>query len=164
MIPRMNSRRALLAVAVLAVGLCIVSGAAPAPRTVKRFKGRVVGFVVTDYVFAVICTGDSSELFGLSSSEAGRFVAAHPGTLLDLEVSEIGRDTLSSGNVEVEYGLTGASLNGYDSHAWWSDLESVLGYERARTLFQALEESLTVSAHDDEHLPPCPPSAKARTG
>jgi hypothetical protein len=159
-------KRFALSLTVLAFVLCLVAAGKPTPSpapTVRHIKGQLIAFASTDYVFAVICTGHSTDIFGVSNSVAARFAAAHLGAILDFEMTEIGRDTLASGAVEIEYGLTGASFRGYDSKSWWSDVERVLGYDQAVKVFGALVDSLTKEA-DGEYVPRCPgaPGAKVR--
>jgi hypothetical protein len=146
--------------AVLVLTLCLVAAGkpttSPAP-TVRHIKGQLIEFSSTDYVWAVICTGESTEVFSAYNSVAARFAAAHLGATLDLELTEIGREKLPSGRVEIEYGLTGASFRGYDSESWWSDVERVLGYDQAVEVFQGLVNSLTKEADGNYAEPRCPP-------
>jgi hypothetical protein len=95
-----------------------------------------------DHVWAAFCVpGDSIIWLGVSDLNAAHFAAAHAGTKLDLEASLIDADT-TEGVIEPTYGLVGASLGGYTSKAWWSDVVRALGYERAHKVFGALEDSL----------------------
>ena len=130
----------------LVVCLCCVAAASPrqahpspAPPTVVHYTGRFVGFSEGDYVYAAFCIGDSIVYLGVSETRAAYFVAAHPGTQLDVEarlISEVGWEP-------VEYGLMGASLHGYTSEVWWAGVQQALGYQRAYAVFDSLEASLT---------------------
>jgi hypothetical protein len=117
----------------------------------KHFKGRFIGFASTDYQNVAFCVkGDSTEWYFVSDPVAAFFVAAHAGTELDITV-EAG-DTLETGEASTSYGLSRASLNGYDSEEWWDNVLATLGYERAYKYFNALSDSLDV---DGNPLPRC---------
>jgi len=147
--------------------LCWVSASPPRCQSaegpaVKHFRGRFLGFIEDDYEYAVFCVpgddlpADSTVEYGVSELSAAFFVAAHVGESLDVEVGVVGDDTLETGAVLPEYGLTRASLNDYSardpsgspvtryrSDLWWADVETTLGYERAHKVFNALVDSLT---------------------
>lgn len=144
----------------LAASLWCVGAASPAqhrpkaPPAVLHFTGRFVGFVEADYQWANFCVGgDSLVGLGISHSEVAWFLAAHAGAQVDVDARIIGADTTEAGVIEPDYGLEGASINGYTSEAWWSAMERSLGYERASTFFNALQDSLTALDEPDcKHL------------
>ena len=147
--------------------LCCGSAAPPRCQSaegpvVTHFKGRFLGFIEDDYQYAVFCVpgndlpGDSTVEYVVSETSAAFFLAAHVGVDLDVEVSVVGDDTLETGAVLPEYGLTRASLKEYSardpsgspvtryrSDLWWADVETTLGHERAYRVFNALADSLT---------------------
>lgn len=84
------------------------------------------------------------EYLPVTDLAAAYFVAAHPGASLDIEVRLIKERDLAG-----YYGLAAASLKGYRSDKWWSDVTRILGDDRACQLFEALEESLTTYPPDD---------------
>jgi len=96
--------------------------------------------------------GDSTQWYGVSDPAAAFFVAAHAGTELDITVQAVETDTLETGEAFTSYGLSRASLNGYDSEEWWNNVLATLGYERAYKYFNALSDSLDVG---ENRLPHC---------
>ena len=156
-----------------ALALCCISAAPSSPpRRVKvpkvahspykplaespgpeHFKGRFLGFASTDYQLVAFCVkGDSTQWYGVSDPAAAFFVAAHAGTELDITVQAVETDTLETGEAFTSYGLSRASLNGYDSEEWWNNVLATLGYERAYKYFNALSDSLDVG---ENRLPHC---------
>lgn len=137
----------------LAASLLCVAAAAPArdrpkPRPeVLHFTGRFVCFEATDYRWADFCVGDSLICLEVFDPWVSWFLAAHVGAQLDLEVRN---DVADGAGVEDSVAVvSGASIDGYTSEAWRSDTVRSLGYQRAETLFGALEDSLTADYRPD---------------
>jgi hypothetical protein len=144
---------------VLAVAWCAIIAATPHPKSpkVKHLKAVFIGFSAVDYVNAVFCVGDSVEFLGVTDAVAAFFVAAHPGVPLDVEAAPVDEQRPGEG-----YGLEAASLAGYRSDEWWSDVTRVYGHERAWLLFNALEESLTTYPDDPRPVIGCSELARPR--
>jgi hypothetical protein len=131
----------------------------PSPTTAPstlHLKGRFVGSVSVDHQTVVFCiNADSSRWFYATNPWAALFAAAHAGTELDLTVEAVSTDTLDTGELFTAYGLTHASLNGFESREWHDNMIKTLGYERASKLLNALADSFEVDAKDPRGLPTC---------
>ncbi len=96
---------------------------------------------------AAFCVeGDSIQWFYVAKTEAAFFVAAHLGSEMKVTVARVSEHADND-----EYGLTEASIDGYGSSEWWSNMLEMLGYERAYKLFNALSDSLEI----EDTMPPC---------